>query len=405
MSRSAVLRVTQVSKSFALYDSARQRLMEALFGGMRHRNHEVLHDINFDLLAGESVGLVGRNGAGKSTLLKLITGVLLPDQGRIHSAGSVAGLLELGTGFDMNLSGRENIQINGQLLGMSASHIGIIEKDIIAFSELWDVIDDPMRTYSSGMVMRLGFSIAIHAKPACFILDEALAVGDAAFQQKCLAALQAHREAGGSLLVVSHDLNAIQMLCDRALLLEGGEIIFEGTPLEVTQNFLRLMAGYQAEAGLVSIESYGQKRVLIEACELQHAGHRREVFLSGETAQIAVTLGTQMNRSVVLGFLIKDRFGQEIFGTNTGLLGERIELVTGNTSTYIFELPLSLAPGHYTVTMAVHGDLTHLEDCEHWWDHALRFEIQGYLSTAFAGVCQLPVSFYASPTAIASVND
>ena len=405
MSRAAVLQVAQVSKSFALYDSARQRLMEALWGGVRHREHQVLRGINFDLLAGESVGLVGRNGAGKSTLLKLITGVLLPDEGRILSSGSVAGLLELGTGFDLNLSGRENIHINGQLLGMEAAHIAAIEKDIIAFSELWDVIDDPVRTYSSGMVMRLGFSIAIHAKPTCFILDEALAVGDAAFQQKCLAALQAHREAGGSLLVVSHDLNAIQMLCDRALLLEGGEIIFEGPPVEVTQNFLRLMAGYKAEASHAELGSYGQKQVVIQACELQQAGHRRDVFLSGETAQMAVTLAAETSRSVVLGFLIKDRFGQEIFGTNTGLLGQVIELAAGTQQTYVFELPLSLAPGHYTVTMAVHGTLTHLEDCEHWWDHALRFEIQGYQGSSFAGVCQLPVSFYASATQLASVND
>jgi lipopolysaccharide transport system ATP-binding protein len=384
-----VLQVVQVSKSFALYDSARERLYEVLFGGQHHRLHTVLKNINFDLLAGESVGLMGRNGAGKSTLLKLITGVLLPDDGQIHSTGRVAGLLELGTGFDLNLSGRDNIQINGQLLGMSAAHMTQITPDIIDFSELEAVIDDPVRTYSSGMVMRLGFAIAIHVKPTCFILDEALAVGDAAFQQKCLSALQAHRAAGGSLLVVSHDLNAIQLLCDRAVLLEAGEVLMQGPPLEVSQTYVRLLAGYAQEQK--THPSYGQGQAQIESVQMRHQGISCTNVLAGTTVDIHVRVQSQVMRSIELGILIKDRFGQDIFGINTAMLGQTIRMVAGQPSEYIFTLPLSIAPGHYTLTVALHGDATHLDDCEHWWDNALQFEVQGFGGRAFSGVCDLPV--------------
>ena len=384
-----VLQVAQVSKSFALYDSARERLREALWGGQRHRLHTVLKNINIDVEAGESVGLMGRNGAGKSTLLKLITGVLLPDDGRIHSVGKVAGLLELGTGFDLNLSGRDNIQINGQLLGMSAAHMAHITPDIIAFSELEAVIDDPVRTYSSGMVMRLGFAIAIQIKPTCFILDEALAVGDAAFQQKCLSALQAHRAAGGSLLVVSHDLNAIQLLCDRAILLEAGEVVMQGPPLEVSQAYVRLLAGYAQ--GQKTHLSYGQGQAQIQDVQMRHQGIRCATVLAGTTVDMHVAIQSQVTRSVELGILIKDRFGQDIFGINTAMLGQTIQMVAGQASEYVFTLPLSIAPGHYTVTVALHGDATHLDDCEHWWDNALQFEVQGFQGRPFSGVCDLPV--------------
>lgn len=384
-----VLQIAQVSKSFALYDSARERLREAVWGGQHHRVHTVLKNINIDVRAGESVGLMGRNGAGKSTLLKLITGVLLPDEGCIHSTGSVAGLLELGTGFDMHLSGRDNIQINGQLLGMSAEQMAQLADKIIDFSELAAVIDDPVRTYSSGMVMRLGFAIAIHVKPSCFILDEALAVGDAAFQQKCLTALQAHRAAGGSLLVVSHDLNAIQVLCDRAVLLEAGEVIMDGPPLEVSQAYVRLLAGYAQPE--VAHSAYGQGQVQITQVEMRHQGVACTTLLAGSAVDIHVQIRSQVARSLELGILIKDRFGQDIFGINTALLGQPIHLQAQQSLAYVFSLPLSIAPGHYTLTVALHGDATHLEDCEHWWDNALQFEVQGFAGRPFAGVCDLPV--------------
>lgn len=384
-----VLQVAQVSKSFALYDSARERLREALWGGQRHRVHTVLKNINIDVRAGESVGLMGRNGAGKSTLLKLITGVLLPDEGRIHSAGSVAGLLELGTGFDLNLSGRDNIQINGQLLGMSAEQMAQLSAEIIDFSELAAVIDDPVRTYSSGMVMRLGFAIAIHVKPSCFILDEALAVGDAAFQQKCLTALQAHRAAGGSLLVVSHDLNAIQLLCDRALLLEAGEVIMDGPPLEVSQAYVRLLAGYAQHD--TNHPAYGQGQVQMTHVEMRYQGLACTTLLAGSTVDIHVLMRSRVSRAVELGILIKDRFGQDIFGINTAMLGQSIHVQAQESLEYVFTLPLSIAPGRYTVTVALHGDATHLDDCEHWWDNALQFEVQGFGGRPFSGVCDLPV--------------
>src|SRR6185437_15846247 len=173
-----VLEVQQLSKRFKIYNRTADRLVEGLFGKVRHRVHVALEDISFSLAQGEAIGVLGQNGAGKSTLLKLVSGVLMPDAGTIERRGRIAGLLELGTGFDGRLSGRENIAVNARLIGMTSAEIEERFEAIVAFSELAGFIDAPLRTYSSGMIMRLGFAVAIHADPVCFIVDEALAVGD-----------------------------------------------------------------------------------------------------------------------------------------------------------------------------------------------------------------------------------
>lgn len=388
-----VLRVENLSKTFALYKNARERLLELVIGGQRHRLHRVLDDINFSIQPGESVGILGVNGAGKSTLLKLITGVLIPDAGAVHIEGRVAGLLELGTGFDMRLSGRQNIYINAQLNGLSFTETVEVEESIIEFAELQDVIDDPMRTYSSGMVMRLGFAVAIHTRPSCFVLDEALAVGDASFQQKCLTRLKALRDQGTSMLVVSHDLNAIQMLCDRAILLDQGKLTLDGHPVIVCQTYLKLLAGYQANGS--SGLQYGKSLVCIKHAAIQKHQTDQKIFMSGERACITVIIESLITRELVVGVLIKDKFGQDIYGINTQLLGQQVNIVEGGSYQYEFQIDLTIAPGYYTVTLAIHGGATHLDDCECWWDNALQFEIQGYLNHSFSGVVSLPTSFQA----------
>jgi lipopolysaccharide transport system ATP-binding protein len=385
-----ILQVTQVSKSFSIYESSKDRLLEMFIGTKHHRQHEVLKNINFYLSPGESVGIVGRNGSGKSTFLKLIMGVLLPDAGQICIEGRISGLLELGTGFDLNLSGLDNIYINSQLLGMSSDEIEQKLQMIIVFSELGEAINDPVRTYSSGMQMRLGFAIAIHVNPKCFILDEALAVGDAAFQQKCLKALQEHRAAGGSLLVVSHDLNTIQILCNRVLLIDNGEIIMDGAPSEVCQSYLQLLAGYTHN---ISNKNYGRGQALIKNVDIRHQGISCSNFLSGSFVTIHIKILSMINRTIQLGILIKDRFGQHIFGINTKMMDESIFLTAGKKSEYAFTLPLSISPGQYTLTVALHGNSTHLEDCEHWWDDAIQFNVQGFSGRSFSGICDLPTDF------------
>lgn len=191
-----MIAVNGITKRFKLYAKPSDRLKELVFGRCYHHTYTALDNVSFKVGKGEAVGILGKNGAGKSTLLKLLTGILLPDAGRIDIQGKVTGLLELGTGFDFNLSGLENITTNGLLLGMTPAEIRSLRDQIIAFAELEHYIKEPLRTYSSGMVMRLAFAIAIHANPDCFIVDEALSVGDAHFQQKCMRKIRRFRERG-----------------------------------------------------------------------------------------------------------------------------------------------------------------------------------------------------------------
>lgn len=390
------LSVHHLGKTFRLYERPVDRLREALFGGCRHRLHYALREISFTLGSSEALAILGRNGAGKSTLLKLITGVLLPDEGHLVLGGRTTGLLELGTGFDPMLSGLENITINGTLLGMGLEEIKAAREDIIAFSELGDFIRAPVRTYSSGMVMRLGFSIAIHANPSCLIVDEALSVGDARFQQKCLKRIREFKQSGGALLFVSHDINAVKMICDRALVMEQGAIVFDGDPVEAAQYYYRLIAGLADDPVLPGehLREYGHRRTRITAVELQDAaGHATSRLSGGSVATVRVGIFSEQSAHLNVGVLIRDRLGQDIFGTNTALLGLPQQFSAGEEAFCDFSMPVSLAPGKYTLTVAVHSDDTHVHDCQHWWDDALSFEVTGYGGHAFSGLVSLPVVF------------
>ncbi|SCB26069.1 ABC transporter ATP-binding protein [Cupriavidus alkaliphilus] len=402
-STAPLLALTRVSKAFRLYASPADRLREALLRRACHRDHQALDGVSLEVRPGDAVGVIGRNGAGKSTLLKLVTGVLLPDAGTIRYAGRVTGLLELGTGFDPNLSGRDNIDVNARLLGMGAAEVRRKLDAIIAFSELGPFIDAPVRTYSSGMTMRLGFAIAIHADPDCFVVDEALSVGDARFQQKCIARIREFREQGGGILFVSHDVNAVKLVCNRAVVLEGGRLLFDGPPEQAVSRYFRLIAGVPAGMQRSMREGdgdgdYGQRRTRIVAAAL-HDGQGRETrkFVCGDAVSLRLAVASDDDVALNVGFLLRDRFGQDIFGTNTGLLGHRVGFSRGTVSECCFDFPVRLAPGSYSVTLAVHSELTHLHNCQHWLDNALEFEVSAFGTCAFAGVCELPVSFSATP--------
>lgn len=397
-----VLQVQGLHKRFRHYATPLARLREALFGGQHHQTHVALNNVSLQVLPGEAVGILGRNGAGKSTLLKLITGVLLPDAGTLQTHGRLTGLLELGAGFDSSLTGLENIRINGTLLGLDDATLARRRDDIIAFSELGDFIHQPVRTYSSGMVMRLGFAIAIHADPACFIVDEALAVGDARFQQKCLKRIREYRQAGGALLFVSHDINAVKLLCDRAVVMEQGELVFDGTPVDASQHYYRLIAGLPDDASWQhpdpSPSQYGHRQTHIQAVTLHDDdGHPVERLVGGRHARIRLRIASQVSARLSVGILLRDRLGQDIFGTNTALLGDAVAFAAGSQQTLEFRLPVSLAPGKYTLTVAVHSDDTHVHDCHHWWDDALSLEITGHGDTPFTGLVSLPVTWRTLP--------
>lgn len=392
MEQNHVLQVEHLHKVFRLYPTPAARLVERLTGRIRHREHVALQDVSFALKAGETVGVLGCNGAGKSTLLKLILGVLKPDSGRIASAGRITGLLELGTGFDATLTGRQNIYVNGILLGMSREQLREREEKIIEFAELGEYIDDPLRTYSSGMAMRLGFAISIHAEPSCFVVDEALAVGDARFQQKCLDRIRQFTREGGAILFVSHDLNAVRLLCSRALVLHKGQLVFDGESETAGRVYYRILGGDGADGPDTTAPGWGKQDVVIRSVRFVDASFARlESLTAGSTATLCLDIQAKVTRQLTAGFMIRDRVGQELFGTNTALLDNPLQVRAGERYRVSFDFPVHLGPGAYTVSASLHGGMAHTDDCEHWLDGALSFKVDGYPNYHCVGPVWQPI--------------
>ncbi|MDR9499703.1 MAG: ABC transporter ATP-binding protein [Hydrogenovibrio sp.] len=386
-----------LNKHYRVYDKPIDRLKELVLRRPCHRSHHVLKNIDLTVNSGEALGILGRNGAGKSTLLKTLLGVTLPDSGHIQSQGRITGLLELGSGFDQELSGWDNILTNGLLIGMSRADIETRREQIIDFSELSEAIHEPIKNYSSGMVMRLAFSIAIFAEPDCFIVDEALAVGDAAFQQKCYDKIRTFRQKGGALIFVSHDLNAIKMICDRVIVLESGRIQFDGDT-ETGVNLYNRLISKDSDSATTQTDneahqSFGTHQVVITQASLQREADGSPLFSAGDNVQLKLTLqANQATQDAVVGFMIKDRFGQDIYGTNSHHLNHSIHLNTHSLQTLVFDFPAWLAPGHYTLTLAVHAGIHHIDRCYYWRDNYLSFEIAGIRHHLFSGLCGLPTT-------------
>ena len=388
-----MIEANNLHKRFKLYEKPSDRLREIIFRRPYHHLHHALSGVSFSVASGETLGILGKNGAGKSTLLKILTGVLLPDDGDIKISGKITGLLELGTGFDMELNGLKNIVTNGLLLGMLPGEIIDKQESIVAFSELGDFIHEPLRTYSSGMVMRLAFAIAIHADPQCFVVDEALSVGDAHFQQKCMRRIRHFRDRGGSIIFVSHDLNAVKMLCDRAIVLDQGNVAAEGSPEEAVNHYNRIIADLEDRSLTMEEnekETFGSRQAEIISSRLVGSRSHSNIVSSGETARITLVIRANENLDhITVGMLIRDRFGQDIFGINSHHLDDSLFLSAGQQATVHFEIQMDLAPGKYTISVALHSEENHIENCYHWCDKALRFEIAGIADSIFAGVCRL----------------
>jgi lipopolysaccharide transport system ATP-binding protein len=384
--------VRGISKSFKLYKKPSDRLKEIVLRKPFHERYAALADISFAAADGEAIGIIGRNGAGKSTLLKILTGVVIPDAGEIEISGKLTGLLELGTGFDMNLSGRQNIDANGLLIGMSPAEINQKTATILDFSELGRFIDEPLRTYSSGMVMRLAFSISIHADPDVFVVDEALSVGDAHFQQKCMRKIKEFKARGGSLLFVSHDANAVKMLCDRALVLNNGKLVVDSEPEQAVNIYNRLLAEDEDEFSYSRDpeRGYGTEEVIIEKVEAIGERSRASAVSSGETLQLNIRLkGLTDIDNFTIGLMIRDRFGQDAYGTNSYYLNVPLQIKQGEIKHVRYDVPMHLAPGKYTVTLALHEGFDHTRHCYHWWDNACQFEVAGIIGHVFGGQCNL----------------
>lgn len=389
--------VNGLGKAYKVYSSRRARLADWLSPIKKHRYHLkwVFNDISFVVNPGEALGIIGINGAGKSTLLKLIAGTVQPTVGSVSVTGRVAALLELGMGFHPDFTGRQNVIMAGQLMGLALGDIEAAMPEIEAFAEIGDYIDQPVRVYSSGMQMRLAFSVATAWRPDVLIVDEALSVGDAYFQHKSFERIKSFRKQGTTLLIVSHDKSAIQSICDRAVLLNAGAVEKIGPPEEIMDLYNALIA--EKENQTVRQESLSDGRVrtisgtgdavVKEITLLNKEGKPCEVLDVG--APVFLRVLVEVIRPIprlVLGYMIKDRLGQVIYGTNTHIKESVVsDVVSGECIEYTFSFDLNLGPGSYSVATALVSSDTHMDHNYEWRDLALVFTVVNFSHEHFAG--------------------
>ena len=389
--------VTNLGKAYKQYPNRWSRLLEWMTPGnaKRHQLKWVLEDINFTVNAGEAVGIIGINGAGKSTLLKLITGTTKPTIGSVHMTGRVAAMLELGMGFHPDFTGRQNAFMAGQLLGISSEDIARLMPEIEAFAEIGDYIDQPVRVYSSGMQMRVAFSVATAIRPDILIVDEALSVGDAYFQHKSFERIREFRKLGTTLLIVSHDKAAIQSICDRAILLNAGHLAMEGEPEAVMDYYNAMLADHQNQEIKQEVHEDGKVQTIsgtgdatVTAIALLDMQDRPlEVVDVGQAVRLRITV--QARRAIerlVLGYGIKDRLGQVMYGTNTHLKDQALTGVAAGDR-FVFEISFhaNLGQGTYSVQTALTSTDTHLANNYEWRDLALVFNVINFNKPHFAG--------------------
>jgi len=345
--------------------------------------------------SGEAVGVVGQNGAGKSTLLKMIAGTLKPTEGKIQINGRIAAILELGMGFNPELTGRQNAIHALGIMGFNAEEIHQIIPKIEEFSEIGEYFDEPVRTYSSGMQMRVAFAVATAYRPEILIIDEALSVGDVYFQHKSFSRIREFQEQGTTLLIVSHDRSSIQSLCNRAILLENGAVIKDGNPEEVFDFYNAIIA--EKENSTVEVKkldnnkvqtSSGTGEAKVEEIALYNLKNEVvEVVGVGESVELRVKVKVyQPIETLVFGYGIKDRLGQVMYGTNTWHTEQVINQPKPG-SEYLFKLafPVNLGIGSYSIQTALVDRDTHLTANYEWVDLALVFNVINIDRTQFAG--------------------
>lgn len=394
--------VSHLGKAYKQYPNRWSRLREWITPGqtVRHQLKWVLQDISFTVNPGEAVGIIGINGAGKSTLLKLITGTTQPTTGGVHMTGRVAAMLELGMGFHPDFSGRQNAFMAGQLLGISSQDIAQLMPEIEAFAEIGDYIDQPVRVYSSGMQMRLAFSVATAIRPDILIVDEALSVGDAYFQHKSFDRIREFRKLGTTLLIVSHDKQAIQSICDRAILLSAGQLAMEGEPEAVMDFYNAMLADHQNQSVRQEVQTDGKVQTISGTGEvtLEHSaildshGKPLEVVAVGQSVSLQVKIACHAPiPELVLGYMIKDRLGQPVFGTNTHYLKRQLyDLDSPRKIEFHFDFDVNLGPGTYSIAIAMHASDSHIAKNYEWRDQALVFNVINVNKAEFVGTAWIP---------------
>jgi len=398
---SAVVRVQHVSKVYALYDRPGDRLLDLFPLGRKPRRQDfwALRDVSFTVSRGEMLGIVGPNGSGKSTLLQVISGILPPTAGRVLVEGRVAALLELGAGFNPEFTGRENVYLSAEILGLSRCEIEAAFPQIEAFAEIGEFIDRPMKEYSSGMYVRLAFSTAIHVNPDVLIVDEALAVGDAIFSSRCVRKFEELKERKITILFVSHDLGLVKRLADRAILMLNGRIFAAGPPGEVVNRYVGLVHERQQRSEkrapgkeLSASFRHGDGASRIESVSLlDHMGRPATALESGRPATVRIR--ARFHRDVdepVVGVLLRNRLGMDVFGTNTRVEGKRLgSFRTGEALEVDFTFDCLLTRQEYTVTVATqYWDGASMD----WLDDVLSFTV--IEARDLAGVANLKTSIH-----------
>jgi ABC-type polysaccharide/polyol phosphate transport system ATPase subunit len=371
---------------------------------------QALKDVSFAVPRGHTLGLIGRNGSGKSTLLKLLAGIYRPDHGKIVMHGKVGALLELGAGFHPEFSGRENIYINGIVLGLSKRALRERLDDIIRFAELEDFIDEPVKTYSSGMYLRLGFSVAVHADPDILLIDEILAVGDEGFFQKCYDQLAAFRRRGKTIILVSHDLSTVSRWCDTVAWIEDGMVQEQGLPQRVVDLYRQHVAAQEAEVAVAehlriaaevikapegeTANRWGSREVEIVSVKMLHtSGHERYVYQSGEAVRVVIHY--RVHRPVpdtVFGIALMRADGLWCYGTNTAVEDVSLPLLGEEGSVEVLLERLDFVAGTYYLDVAVHA----LDGYPYDYHHGLySFTVKSDLQEI--GVCRIPHSWTIKP--------
>lgn len=395
------LNVKNLGKAYRTYRTEWHRFLNWFGISIRAKEeHWVLRNVSFEIGSGEAVGIVGQNGAGKSTLLKLITGSVQATEGSVDLHGRVSAILELGMGFNPELTGRQNVYHSAGLNGLTQEQVDRAIDDIEAFAEIGEYFDEPVRTYSSGMQMRVAFAVATAYRPEFLIVDEALSVGDAYFAHKSFGRIRDFQKQGTSLLIVSHDPASIQALCNRAILLDKGKVIQDGPPEDVMNFYNGLIAEKENKTLQIKANDKGLNQVIsgtgearVESIEvLTSEGLPMEYINVGQAVQFKVRIKAYSALDeLVFGYMIKDRLGQPVFGTNTYQLGEVLTDVSeGSSYTLLFSFDANLGPGTYSVTTALHVSDTHVAKNFEWRDHAAMFTIMNIDRGQFVGVNWLP---------------
>lgn len=396
-----VLKLERIGKAYREYTSEWSRFAR-WFGLKGHSQHEkwVLRDISFSVIEGEAIGIVGENGAGKSTLLKIITGTSRASEGSVMHFGRISAILELGMGFNPDLTGRQNVYHSAGLMGFRREDVEAVIAEIEEFAEIGEYFDEPVRTYSSGMAMRVAFSVATAFRPEVLIVDEALSVGDTYFQHKSFARIREFQKAGTTLLIVSHDKAAVQALCTRAILLEHGRIIRDGEPEAIMDYYNAMIADKENSKIRIEVQGDGRAQTISGTGEVQvssialynDAGKPVEFVAVGQSVRLHVTASARMAvPRLVFGYMIKDRMGQQVYGTNTFHTKQVVsDIRPGESIDFVVDFPVNLGPGHYSISTALVSTDTHLVNNYEWRDLALMFSVTNVDKPGFVGVAWIP---------------